>query len=343
MRTDPVRNFCHNPDVIQTSARLLRLLSLLQTHRDWAGSELAQRLEVDPRTVRRDVDRLRRLGYPVESTPGAAGGYRLGAGVHLPPLLLDDEEAVAVAVGLRMAAGGSVAGIEESSVRALAKLEQMFPADLRRRVHAVQSYMVPLTGAVTAAVDASLLVAVAAACRDADRLKFVYRDREASTTTRIAEPLRLVCTGRRWYLLAWDVNREDWRTFRVDRIVSLVSTGPRFTPREPPEDVAAYVSRAISSEPYRYQARVTLHAPAAVVGARVPPAAGLVTPLDEDRCVLETGAESLNALAIFIAMAGVSFEVHEPPELADRIEELGRRLLWGASSAARAASTSPAT
>src|SRR5579883_1279021 len=314
-------------NVIETSARLLRLLSLLQTHRDWSGLELADRLEVDPRTVRRDVDRLRRLGYPVESTPGAAGGYRLGAGAHLPPLLLDDDEAVAVAAGLRMAANGSVAGIEESSVRALAKLEQMLPPELRRRVHAVQSYTVPLTGAASATVDASLLASIAAACRDAERLKFVYAARTGEPSTRTTEPLRLVCTGRRWYLLAWDVNREDWRTFRVDLISSLLSTGPRFTPREPPEDVATYVSRAISSEPYRYQARVLLHAPAETIKARVWPSMGVVTALTDDTCLLETGAESLDALAMFVALAGVDFEVQSPPELADRIEELGRRLL----------------
>ncbi|MDE3076373.1 MAG: YafY family transcriptional regulator, partial [Chloroflexota bacterium] len=311
--------------MIQTSARLLRMLSLLQAHRDWAGKELAARLGVDARTIRRDVDRLRGLGYPVESTPGVAGGYRLAAGAHLPPLLLDNDEAVAVAVGLRTAASGSVAGIEEASVRALAKLEQMLPVELRRRVHAVQSYTVPLTVTTAAAVEPSLLAAIAAACRDTDRLKFIYQDRESATTTRIVEPLRLVCTGRRWYVLAWDVNREDWRTFRVDRIASLLASGPRFAPREPPEDVATYVSRAISSEPYRYQARVTLRAPAETVRARISPAAGLVRPLDEDTCMLETGADSLDALAMFVAMAGADFHVHEPPELAERIEELGRR------------------
>ena len=311
--------------VLETSARLLRLLSLLETRRDWSGPELAGRLGVDARTLRRDVERLRALGYPVRSTPGVAGGYRLEAGSHLPPLLLDDDEAVAVAVGLRTAAGGTVAGIEEASVRALAKLEQMLPPRLRPRVSAFAAVTLAL-GSSAATVDADLLAAVAAACRDHDRLRFAYRDRAGRPSTRTTEPLTLVCTGRRWYLLAWDVDRTDWRTFRMDRVGEVLSTGPRFAPREPPADAAAYVSRAISAEPYRYQARITLHVPAQAVAKWVSPAAGLLTPLGESSCELQTGGDSLDGLAAFVAMLGVDFEVHEPPELLDHLRALQGRL-----------------
>src|SRR5687768_4750127 len=202
-----------------TSARLLRLLSLLQAPRDWTGAELAERLEVSPRTIRNDVERLRGLGYPVHATRGSIGGYRLAAGATLPPLLLDDEEAVAVAVGLRTAAGGTVAGIEETSVRALAKLEQVLPSRLRHRVNALQSFTVPVPpDRPGPTVDPAVLTVLAAACRDAERLRFDYRGHDGSATVRSVEPHRLVSWGRRWYLVAWDVDRQDWRTFRVDRI-----------------------------------------------------------------------------------------------------------------------------
>lgn len=313
------------PLVLETSARLLRLLSLLQMRRDWSGHDLAERLEVDVRTVRRDVDRLRDLGYPVHSSPGVAGGYRLEAGAHLPPLLLEDEEAVAVAVGLRTAAGGTVAGIEEASIRALAKLEQVLPAQLRRQVNALQSATLPLmpTGPT---VDSALLATIAGACRDSDRMRFEYRDRAGKPSIRTVEPNGLVVTGRRWYLLALDIDRADWRTFRVDRIGKVVSTGPRFTPSEPPEDPATFVSRAISAEPYRYQARVKLHAPAETVRQRVSPSAALVRAVDDKTCMLETGAESLDVLAIFIGLAGVDFEVEEPVELREHVAALAERL-----------------
>jgi predicted DNA-binding transcriptional regulator YafY len=237
-----------------TSARLLRLLSLLQTPRDWTGTELAERLDVTTRTVRNDVERLRDLGYPVHGTRGAIGGYRLGAGSALPPLLLDDEEAVAVAVGLRTAAGGSVAGIEEPSLRALAKLEQVLPSRLRRRVNALQTYTVsvPLDrpGPV---VSPELLTAIVAACRDHERLRFDYRSRDAAASRRDVEPYRLVNWGRRWYLVAWDTMRGDWRTFRVDRMDSpRTPTGPRFAPRPlPDEDLAGDVSRGVATAPRR--------------------------------------------------------------------------------------------
>ncbi|MEV7907757.1 helix-turn-helix transcriptional regulator, partial [Streptomyces anulatus] len=234
--------------MLETSARLLRLLSLLQTPRDWTGAELAERLGVSGRTVRTDVERLRSLGYPVLATRGAVGGYRLGAGAALPPLLLDDEEAVAIAVGLRTATGGAIAGIEEASLRALAKLEQVLPSRLRRRVNTLQTYTVPVPrDDAGPGVDPSVLTTLAAVCRDRERLRFDYHDHAGAATLRTVEPYRLVNWGRRWYLLAWDVERGDWRTFRVDRIRSRTPTGPRFTPRDlPDDDVAAYVSRRAS-------------------------------------------------------------------------------------------------
>lgn len=217
--------------MLETSARLLRLLSLLQAHREWSGPDLADRLGVTPRTIRRDVDRLRELGYPVNASPGTGGGYQLGAGAELPPLLLDDDEAVAVAVGLRTAAGQGIEGIGETSVSALAKLEQVLPNRLRRRVGALNAFTVPmLRDPQPSAVDPGVLTELANACRDRERLRFDYRDHGGSPTRRTVEPHRLVCTERRWYLVAWDVDRDDWRTFRADRITPRPPHGPRFTP-----------------------------------------------------------------------------------------------------------------
>ena len=311
--------------MVQTSARLLRLLSLFQGRRYWSGGELSRRLEVTERTLRRDVDRLRSLGYPIHSTSGTGGGYQLGAGATLPPLQLDDDEAVAVAVGLRTAASGTVAGIEEASVRALSKLEQVLPSRLRSRVTALHSFIVPLASRGPT-VDAGMLSIIAAACRDHEGLQFNYRSRGGSTTTRAVEPHRLAHTGRRWYLVAWDVDRRDWRTFRVDRIEPELATGPRFAPREPPDnDVAAYVSRSVSYAPYPYRAQVILKAPLDVVVERVPPTVGVVEAIDEHRCLLQTGAHSLDVLAVWLGVIGVDFEVQEPPELVDTIRQVAER------------------
>ncbi len=312
--------------MLQTSARLLRLLSLFQAQRYWSGAELAGKLEVTARTLRRDVDRLRSLGYPVHSTSGTAGGYQLGSGATLPPLLLDDDEAVAVAVGLRTASTGAVAGIEEASVRALMKLEQVLPSRLGRRVAALHAFIVPLaTRGPT--VDAKVLSMIAGACRDHQGLRFPYCSRGGETTRRSVEPHRLVHTGRRWYLVAWDLIRKDWRTFRVDRITARLSTGARFAPRKPPGgDFAAYVSRAVSYSAYPYQARVTLQAPVDDVADRVPPTAGLLEPIDKSSCMLHTGAPSLEVLALHLAWVGVDFKVHEPPGLAEHLRRLAERL-----------------
>jgi predicted DNA-binding transcriptional regulator YafY len=311
--------------MLETSARLLRLLSLLQTPRTWTGAELAGRLEVDVRTVRRDVDKLRTLGYPVHATPGVSG-YRLGAGAKLPPLLLDDEEAVAVAIGLRTAASGTVTGIEEASVRALAKLEQVLPSRLRHRVNLLHSVTVAVPAAGPT-VDPEILTAVAAACRDHHRLRFDYRSHDGTTSLRTAEPHRLVHTGRRWYLIAWDVERADWRTYRMDRLTPHVPTGPRFTPREAPDaDLAAYLSRGVSTAVYRYQARITLHVPAETAAERILPTIGVIEAIDAQTCLLRTGSNSLDELAVYLGLFDLPFTVHEPPELRSRIRDLAARL-----------------
>jgi predicted DNA-binding transcriptional regulator YafY len=312
--------------VLETSARLLRLLSILQQRRDWSGPQLADRLGVTVRTVRRDVDRLRELGYPVHATVGNVGGYRLGAGTSMPPLLLDDEEAVAVAVGLRTAASGTVAGIEETSVRALTKLEQILPPRLRHRVSALSAATVSANrpGAV---VSAEVLTTLAGACRDHQRLRIDYRSHDGTESLRLVEPHKLVHAGRRWYLVAFDVDRDDWRTFRVDRLRPWTPPGPRFVPRTPPaENIGAYASWAVGVQQYRYRARFTMHAPADQVAAKVSAEAGLIEALDEHSCTLRSGSNSLDGLALHITLLGFDFTVHEPPELIERFRILHERM-----------------
>jgi predicted DNA-binding transcriptional regulator YafY len=318
--------------MVQTSARLLRLLSLFQAQRYWSGTDLARRLDVTSRTLRRDVDRLRSLGYPVHSTSGTAGGYQLGAGAHLPPLLLDDDEAVAVALGLRTAASGSVSGTEEASVRALLKLEQVLPPRLRHRVAALHGFIVPLVRRGPT-VDAERLSAIAGACRDHEGIRFLYNDRAGAPSARSVEPHRLVHTGYRWYLAAWDLGRNDWRTFRIDRISGKLKTSTRFKPRRPPEgDFAAYVSKALASVPYPYNARVTLFAPADAVAKRIPPSAGVLEAVDGSCCTLKTGYHSLEGLAIHLLWLGVEFRVHEPLELIDHMRQLAERMQRASAS-----------
>jgi predicted DNA-binding transcriptional regulator YafY len=310
----------------ETSSRLLELLSLLQGRRDWPGNELSHRLEVSGRTIRRDVERLRRLGYPVESLTGPAGGYRLRAGTAMPPLLLDDEEAIAIAVGLRTAARASVAGIEETAVRALVKLEQVLPAHLRRRVSALASATstLPVAGPT---VDPQHLTVIAAACRDFECLRFAYRRRDEIESRREVEPHSLVNFGRRWYLLAWDRGRDDWRTFRIDRLTKPTSTGVRFVPRRlPAKNAAAYVEQSITAAPNRFEARVTLHVPAEEITSRVPYYWGRIKPIDARTCEYRTGDDDIGWLALRIAMLGVDFEVQEPPELVEHLRLLAARL-----------------
>jgi predicted DNA-binding transcriptional regulator YafY len=271
------------------------------------------------------VDRLRSLGYPVNSTSGVDGGYQLGAGANLPPLLLDDDEAVAVAVGLRTAASGTVTGIEEASVRALTKLEQVLPERLRRRVSALHSSILSLVRGGPS-VDADLLATLAGACRDLVRLRFPYSSRDGTGTAREVEPHRLVHTGRRWYLVAWDLNREQWRTFRVDRIQPRISAGARFTPRPAPEgDFAAYVVKSVSFDPYPHQAVARIAASAEHVAERIPPGVAILEAVDDSHCTLHTGAGSLDMLALHLAMIGYDFEVLQPPELIERLRRLAER------------------
>jgi predicted DNA-binding transcriptional regulator YafY len=314
--------------MLETSARLLRLLSLLQTPREWTGTQLAERLGVSTRTVRNDVERLRSLGYPVDATRGAVGGYRLGAGAALPPLLLDDEEAVAVAVGLRTAAAGSITGIEETSLRALRKLEQVLPSRLRRQVSAVQSYVTPVRSRGSAPrVDAEALSVLAAACRDRETLRFDYQSHDGSEGRRRVEPYGLVNWGRRWYLVAFDLDRSDWRTFRVDRLRPKVPTGPRFTARElPDEDLGRYVAARVSAAPWRARVEVLIHAPVEQVAEWLPAFVGPLHAVDEHSCVLSVGHESPEMLAAYLGMLRVDFTVTEPPELVAALRSLAGRL-----------------
>jgi predicted DNA-binding transcriptional regulator YafY len=312
---------------MDSSARLLRLLSLLQTPRDWTGTELAGRLEVSTRTVRNDIERLRGLGYPVHATRGSVGGYRLEAGANLPPLLLEDDEAIAVAVGLRTAAGGAVGGIEETSLRALSKLEQVMPSRLRRKVNALQTFTVLVPrDERESTVDANVLTTLAAACRDHGRLRFTYHDRERTTTRREVEPYRLVNWGRRWYLVAWDVERADWRTFRVDRLTLRLPLGQRFSPRPlPDEDVAAYVARGIAGSAWQFHARVVVHASAETMADRIGRWVGTIEPIDAESCVVDMGADTVETLAVYLGMLGADFEVDRDSDLARQLDRLAER------------------
>lgn len=313
--------------MLETSARLLRLLSLLQARREWTGPELAGRLDVSERTVRRDVDRLRALGYPVDATRGTDGGYRLGDSADMPPLLLDDDEAVAVAVGLRTAARHPVGGIGENSARALAKLEQTLPPRLRARVTALTESVddVPADFAAPT-VDATALAEFARTARDHVVARFDYAAHDGTTTRRRVEPHRLVVWGRRWYLLAWDLDRADWRTFRLDRAGAPVPPdGPRFTPRELPQDAASYVQRGASRAGMRFTASVLVHAPAEEIRERINPAVGDVVPVDANSCRLETGADSVDTVTVWLGMLEADFEITDPPELVDRVRALAAR------------------
>ncbi|MCR6490002.1 YafY family transcriptional regulator [Amycolatopsis sp. OK19-0408] len=314
-----------------TPARLLGLLSLLQTPREWPGSELAGRLGVSPRTIRRDIDRLRDLGYPVEASRGVAGGYRLVAGAAMPPLVLDDDEAVAIAVGLRTAAGQTVAGIEEASVRALAKLEQVLPARLRRRVGTIgtATVAVPAGGP---AVDPAQLTVFAGAITNHETVRFRYRANDGTETRRRAEPLRLVATGRRWYLIAYDLDRDDWRIFRVDRVEDAQATGGRATPRRPPAtDLAAYVVERLYDLAPTYRAVALVAGSAAEIGPRLGAAAGELTDVDGGRCRWRSSGDTLDWLAFRLLGLGCAFTVEEPPELVAHLKALADRAAAAAS------------
>ena len=322
--------------MVQTSARLLALLSLLQVRREWTGQELAERLDVGARTIRRDIDKLRSLGYPIEAAPGVAGGYRLGAGGELPPLLLGDAEAVAVAVGLRTAATGSISGIEDTSVQALAKLEQVLPGRLRRRVKALSA----ATSAFSfdgPRIDADLLATVAGACRDCARLRFTYIARDERTSQRYAEPSAVVHSGYRWYLVAFDLDRDDWRTFRFDRIRGRVRLAERGRQRTVPGgDPAAFVERQLRS-PFADEpaapARIRIKAAPERIRKRAPSRHVSVEPEGEDGCIVTTrGAWSRHFLA-WMALLEEPMEILGPPEMISAASNLASRLAAAAGAA----------
>jgi predicted DNA-binding transcriptional regulator YafY len=319
-----------------TPARLLQLLSLLQTPREWPGGELAGRLGVSRRTVRRDIDRLRELGYPVQATKGSDGGYRLVAGKAMPPLVLDDEEAVAIAVGLRAGAGHAVEGVDEASVRALAKLEQVLPSRLRRRVTTLQAATTALTSGDGPSIAPETLTVIASTVAGHERLRFAYRAKDGTDSRRLTEPYRLVSTGRRWYLVAYDIDRADWRTFRVDRISEPFATGARFAPRELPTGSAAeYLRQSIGHRQETYDFTVTFAAPAEAVAARLPGWMSPPEPLDAGHCRLHaTTGDPVEWLAVRLAMLGFDFTVREPAELVECVRELGARLTRAAGTGA---------
>ncbi|ANZ38066.1 transcriptional regulator [Lentzea guizhouensis] len=309
------------------AARLLRLLSLLQTPREWPGSELATRLNVTPRTVRRDIDRLRDLGYPVEATLGVLGGYRLVAGKAMPPLLLDDEEAVAITLGLHTAARQPVSGIADASLRALAKLQQVLPPRLSRRVSTLTSSTSASAASTASLVDPAQLTVVAAATHAYERLRFSYVSNEGVVSRRHVEPTRLVALDRRWYLLAHDLDREDWRIFRLDRVSSALATGARFAPREAPGgDAVAYVTQKMYDSAPTYRAHATLRLPVEVARARLADFAGDLTALNAASCRWESGEDTVEYLAFRLTLLACDFTVHGPEPLVDHLRTVAMRI-----------------
>lgn len=312
------------PDRHNASSRTLRLLSLLQNHRYWPGAELAERLEVSPRTLRRDIDRLRELGYPVDANRGVDGGYQLAPGATLPPLVVDDAEAVALAVGLIMATQGAVAGIQDAAVGALTKVVQVMPARLRRRLDALRTATAPVSMTTGPVIDATVLTAVAQTCRDSERLRFRYAASGADPTKRHVEPLRLVPLASRWYLLAWDLERHDWRTFRLDRLTDPTPTGAQFRPRAlPGADPAAYVREHTASVPSRYRVDVVVQAPASDVERAVGQWA-TVTTINNATCRLVMNVHTLTDPTTILAAIGAEFKIVEPPELRTHLATIGR-------------------
>ncbi|WP_347107832.1 WYL domain-containing protein [Paenarthrobacter sp. S56] len=323
--------------MIQTSARLLQLLSLLQVRREWTGPALADRMGVTERTVRRDIDKLRNLGYPIHASPGITGGYQLGAGAQLPPLLLDDNEALAVALGLNSVAAGPVAGIGEASVRALAKLEQVLPSRLRPKFAMLKAAVTTLpTNA--ALVDPQQLTALSAAISDRRQVSFDYAKLDSNPERRLVEPYRLVDTGRRWYLVAWDVDREGWRTFRADRIASLPVERRKYEPRPlPADDIADYVQQSITRSPYRFDVVVRLRAPLAEVAAVVGPHLASLTAEGPSATILRAGWDNLAAPAAQLAALDMEFEILGPAEFKAFARDLSRRLAAAAGDVTDAA------
>lgn len=309
----------------ETTGRVLQLLGLLQSRRVWSGQELAERLRVTTRSVRRDVDRLRELGYPVHASTGHGGGYQLGAGAALPPLLLDPDEAVAMAVCLRVAAGGSVAGIGESALRALSKLDQMMPARMRSQVSAVHDATVTLGAATDTPVDPDVLMTLARASRDHEHVAAGYVDIRGTATQRRLEPYQLVTTGRRWYLLCFDRDRQDWRSLRLDRMSDVRAQGSTFVARDAP-DAATYVRRAIASAPYPYIAKVRYFAAQDVVAQTFSAASVEIEADGPNACIVTTGADDPERMVPWLALPGCDFEVLETPEVVDAVRVVAERI-----------------
>ncbi|WP_112238443.1 helix-turn-helix transcriptional regulator [Kribbella monticola] len=314
-------------DELGTTERVLTLLGLLQQRQVWTGPELAARLGVTPRTVRRDVERLRTLGYQVHASQGV--GYQLGPGQDLPPLLLDDEEAIATAVSLLAGAGGGVASASDAAVRALTKLDRVLPTRLQHEVRALAG-SVESFGGGRAPVDAEVIMTLARACRDQVEAGFDYPSGNEVRRRRV-EPYRLVSSDRRWYLFAYDLDRDDWRNFRVDRMTEVAARTWRFRPRPAP-DAASYVQEAVSSRVYPHQARFLVHASAETVRAQLPAAAAVVRPRDGERCEVLSGGGSLDFVLMHMVLLGHPFEVLDPPELTDRCRVLAERLQAAARS-----------
>lgn len=309
--------------------RILTLLSLLESRPTWSGADLAHQLDVTTRTIRRDIDRLRELGYPVQGEQGSEGGYRLGRGGRLPPLVLDDDEAVAVVVCLRQGAAGAVAGVEEQALRALTKLDQVLPARLQTRVHALDGALAALP-ASGPRLDASLLTALATATHEAVRVRFDYRARDGTATSREAEPYRLVTTGRLWYLFCFDIHRDDWRTFRLDRISGLQVTTHRFRRRLGVPDPVEHVQRARARQDWAHTVTVIIHAHLGEVRQRIPVQYATCTPLSLHRTQVQSGADDLADLARHLALAALDLDAHlevvDPPELAAELQRLAERI-----------------
>jgi predicted DNA-binding transcriptional regulator YafY len=310
---------------VDTPNRLLRLLSLLSARSWWGAAELAEETGVTERTVRRDVARLRELGYPVEATTGRYGGYTLGRGGRLPPLVLDDDEAVAVAVGLRAAAGGTE-GTASATLSALAKLDQVLPARLREQVAALAEVTVGLRPPGLPEVDVDALVAAGLACRRPERLRFTYRAFSDRTTERLVEPYKLVYTDRSWYLVAFDPARDDWRTFRVDRMSELRLSGQRFVPVDDPPDAAALVASGLAVAVYDLQAVIRVSLPLDRARSVIPPTVGVVEAESDTTSLVRIGGDA-DWIARFLAGSEAPFEVLEGEEVKAELRALGRRLV----------------
>ena len=305
-----------------TPGRMLQLLGLLQARPEWGGAELAERLEITERTVRRDIDRLRLLGYPVEAAPGRHGGYRLGRGGRLPPLLLSDDEAVAVAIGLRTAVDGSVAGLEESAVSTMAKLDHILPAHLARRVRSLHESTAQMLWREDRQpkVHAGHLMVLATACSAQERVRFAYTDKGGKASERLVEPLRLVRSGLRWYLVARDIDRADWRTFRLDRVKKPESVGTRFEHKDPPDPVAM-VTEGVSMVTYPFRARIRIFLPLEEATKRFPRTNVVIQAEAPHSTIVELGSASIYRMIGYLAGMYPPCEVLDPPELRDALRQ----------------------